>query len=203
MRTMFAALHHFRPEQARLVLSDAVLKGAAIAVFEPLERTVRMVALLGVMSFLRGFTHTPRIGRVTPSRFFFTYVLPLAPLVFAWDGMVSALRTYTPDELGSLAASTSEGMNYRWETGRFETSGPGRTNADHLPNWLSLQLRIVQDPRKEKGAAGLARRPLLHTVGSERSFKPGQTYAARGRRAPQGQYPSATETPAPGPQTTR
>lgn len=124
VRTMFAALHHFRPEQARLVLADAVRKGSAIAVFEPLERTVRMVALLGVMSLLRGFTHTPRIGRLTPSRFFFTYMLPLAPLVFAWDGMVSALRTYTPDELGSLAASTSEGTNYRWEAGRFETPGP-------------------------------------------------------------------------------
>jgi hypothetical protein len=124
VRTMFTALHHFAPEQARLVLADAVLKRAPIAVFEPLERTVRMVTLLGVASFLRGFTHTPRVGRMTASRFLFTYVLPIAPAIFAWDGMVSALRTYTPDELYALATSVGGGDTYQWEAGRFDIQGP-------------------------------------------------------------------------------
>src|SRR6185503_8425625 len=36
VRTLFTAFHHFRPEEARLVLADAVRKRAPIAVFEPL-----------------------------------------------------------------------------------------------------------------------------------------------------------------------
>jgi hypothetical protein len=50
-------------------------------------------------------------------------VIPLAPALFAWDGMVSALRTYTPRELRALAASVSQD-GYEWESGRFEVNGP-------------------------------------------------------------------------------
>lgn len=123
VRTLFTALHHFKPNQAHLVLADAVRKRAPIAVFEPLERTVRMVLLLGIASFIRGFTHTPRVGSLTFQRFLVTYVVPLAPLIFAWDGIVSVLRSYTPDELHRLA-SCVQATGYRWETGRFDVEGP-------------------------------------------------------------------------------
>ena len=123
VRTLFAAFHHFRPEMARRILEDAVRKRAPIAIFEPLERTPRMLALLGIGSFVRGFTHTPRVGPLTPLRFLVTYVIPLAPALFAWDGMVSVLRSYTPDELLGLATTTAA-ANYRWDAGRFEVDGP-------------------------------------------------------------------------------
>jgi hypothetical protein len=123
VRMIFTALHHFKPEQVRAVLRDAVDKGAPIAVFEPLERTPRMIGLVGPMSLLRGFTHAHRVGRLTAARAFFSYVLPLAPAIFAWDGFVSTLRSYTSAELGALAASV-KAEGYRWETGRFEVSGP-------------------------------------------------------------------------------
>jgi hypothetical protein len=126
LRTLFTALHHFQPAQARLILADAVRKRQPIAVFEPLERTVRMVALVGLMSFLRGLTHTHRVGRLTFQRAVVTYLLPLAPAIFAWDGSVSAMRTYTADELLTLARSIS-GISiggYEWEAGRFDVGGP-------------------------------------------------------------------------------
>jgi hypothetical protein len=123
VRTLFTALHHFEPPVVKMVLADAVRKGAPIAVFEPLERTVRMMALVGLISFLRGFTHTPWVGRLTAERFLFTYILPIAPAMFGWDGFVSTLRTYTADELLSLAHSV-DGDRYEWEAGRFEVSGP-------------------------------------------------------------------------------
>lgn len=123
VRTLFTSFHHFRPEQARGVLADAAAKRAAIAIFEPLERTVRMVVLLGLMSFVRGFTHTPFVGRLTVLRALFTYVVPLAPAVFAWDGMVSVLRSYSPEELAALAEGVG-GANYTWEAGRFDVPGP-------------------------------------------------------------------------------
>lgn len=123
VRTLFTALHHFPPAQVRLVLADAVKKRAPIAVFEPLERTPRMLALVGLMSFLRGFTHTHIVGRLTFQRALLTYALPVAPALFAWDGMVSTLRTYTADELLTLARSVSAG-DYEWEAGRFDVRGP-------------------------------------------------------------------------------
>jgi hypothetical protein len=123
VRTLFTALHHFPPAQAKLVLADAVEKREPIAVFEFLERTARMIVLIGLMSFLRGLTHTPRVGPFTLQRFLVTYVPPLAPAAFAWDGSISALRTYTEAELLDLAQSVSRD-DYRWEAGRFDVSGP-------------------------------------------------------------------------------
>lgn len=123
LRTVFTALHHFKPNQARLVLADAVLKRAPIAVFEPLERSLRMMLLIGLGSLIRGFTHTPRIGTLTFARVVLTYVLPLAPMLFAWDGIVSVFRTYTPEELLQLAAGL-DAQGYVWEAGRFDVSGP-------------------------------------------------------------------------------
>ncbi len=123
VRTMFAALHHFQPAAVKLVLADAVRKRAPIAVFEPLVRTPQMVALVGLMSFLRGFTHTPRVGRLTVGRFLLTYVLPLAPALFAWDGAVSTIRMYTPDELLELARGVGT-QQHEWEAGRFDVPGP-------------------------------------------------------------------------------
>lgn len=123
VRTVFTALHHFEPALAKRVLADAVRKRQPIAVFEPLERTLRMALLVGVMSFVRGFTHAHRVGRMTPQRAVFTYALPVAPFVFGWDGTVSALRSYTASELLHMArAVTSTG--YDWDAGRFETPGP-------------------------------------------------------------------------------
>lgn len=123
VRTLFTAFHHFRPDVAQLILADAVRKRAPVAIFEPLERNLRSVVLVGIMSLVRGLTHTPRVGTPTAARLAVTYLLPLAPLILAWDGMVSALRTYTPEELRALAGGAG-GSEYSWESGRFEVSGP-------------------------------------------------------------------------------
>jgi hypothetical protein len=92
-------------------------------VFEPLERTFRLIVLVGLMSFLRGYTHTHRVGRLTIGRFLSTYLVPVAPAMFAWDGAVSAIRMYTADELLAIARSVPS-TQYEWNAGRFEVPGP-------------------------------------------------------------------------------
>jgi hypothetical protein len=123
VRTIFTALHHFPPVLVRRVLEDAVRKRAPIAVFEPLERTLKMMVLVGAMSFLRGVTHAHIAGRLTPQRALFSYLVPVAPAMFGWDGAISTLRTYTAEELLSHArAVTTE--SFAWDAGRFDTPGP-------------------------------------------------------------------------------
>lgn len=123
IRTLFTAVHHFPPALVTRVLADAVRKRAPIAVFEPLERTLRMTSVVGLMSFLRGLTHTHRVGPLTIERFLVTYLLPVAPTMFAWDGSISALRSYTAPELRALADRAGQ-SGYEWEAGRFDVAGP-------------------------------------------------------------------------------
>jgi hypothetical protein len=114
-RTMFAALHHFRPDAARAIIADAVAERRGIAVFEPLGRSVP--ALLSVVfAPLAVLVLTPFIRPFRWSRLLLTYLVPIVPLVVLFDGVVSCLRTYTPDELRDLVAGI-DAPGYHWEIG--------------------------------------------------------------------------------------
>lgn len=123
VRTIFTALHHFKPDDVQKLLADAARKRQPVAVFEPLERTPRMFFLLALNALFQAFAVTPKVGPLTLRRFLVTYVIPLAPLVILWDGLVSVLRTYTPQELQALADNI-RAPDYQWEAGRFDTPGP-------------------------------------------------------------------------------
>ena len=112
-RTLFASFHHFRPEQARAILADAVAKQQGIAIFEATART--LPALLGMLFVpLAVWLITPRIRPLRLSRLLWTYLIPILPLAIFFDGVVSCLRTYTPGELKKLI----EGLEgYEWQIG--------------------------------------------------------------------------------------
>ncbi|HEV2667545.1 MAG TPA: hypothetical protein VG324_21700, partial [Blastocatellia bacterium] len=59
---------------------------------------------------------TPLIRPFRWSRLFWTYALPLVPLIVLWDGAVSCLRTYSPAELRELTNGLGDG-DYLWESG--------------------------------------------------------------------------------------
>jgi len=58
------------------------------------------------------------------SRILGSYILPVAPLVALWDGVVSELRTYSVAELKKLVGSV-ESEGYKWEIGTKDTLLPG------------------------------------------------------------------------------
>lgn len=118
--TVFTALHHFRPEDAKRVLADAAAKGRSIAVIEPFNRKAVVATTVG--GFLLGLLRTPFMGRMTVARFFWTYPIPIAPLILSWDGCVSCLRAYSTDEL--LAMGKEVAPLYSWQAGEREVVLP-------------------------------------------------------------------------------
>jgi SAM-dependent methyltransferase len=120
-RTLFTALHHFRPVDAQGILAGAVRGGHGIGVFEFSERSIRGV-LMTLVSPLLVLVATPLIRPFRWSRLFWTYAVPVVPLVVLWDGVVSALRTYTPDEMEALGRAASDA--YVWTAGRAKGTAP-------------------------------------------------------------------------------
>lgn len=114
-RTMFSAFHHFRPAQAREILRDAANKNCGIGIFEATPRNVKTLLIM-LLTPIFVLLLTPKIRPFRWSRIVFTYLLPVVPLVVLFDGVVSALRTYTPDELKELTAEISKDK-YVWEIG--------------------------------------------------------------------------------------
>lgn len=121
-RTLFTALHHFRPEDAQAILADAVRQGQGIGAFEFSERSARGV-LMTLVSPLFVLLFTPLIRPFRWSRLFWTYLVPVVPLVVLWDGVVSSLRSYTPEEMEAIARRAS-GETYQWEVGQVRGRAP-------------------------------------------------------------------------------
>ncbi len=124
-RTLFTSLHHFRPEEARGVLADAAASRSGIAAFEYTERNwlVWGPTILLIPLFL--WLVTPFMRPLTWRRLLWTYLLPVVPLVAAWDGFVSCLRTYSVAELDALVASLPVN-DLEWQVGRLPSFGVSR-----------------------------------------------------------------------------
>jgi hypothetical protein len=118
VRTIFAAFHHFPPPLARAILADAFRKRQPIAIFETTDnslRTLIAVPLIPLMVLL----FSPWIRPLTLSQFVLTYVIPIIPLLVTWDGFVSHLRTYSPEELRELVQDLRS-PDYQWDIGAIE-----------------------------------------------------------------------------------
>lgn len=115
-RTIWNAFHHFPPELARAVLADAMHKGQPIGVFEVMSRSP--LTLLGLL--LSPLVVTLSVPFWRPFRWpwlIFTWLLPLMQPFVLWDGIVSWLRIYEPDELRALVADLSA-PGWVWEIGQ-------------------------------------------------------------------------------------
>jgi hypothetical protein len=121
LRTMFTSFHHFPPDRARAILQNAVDSGKGIGIFE-LPRRALSTILLTFGFVLMLFMGTPWIRPFRWSRLLWTYLIPLVPFALLFDGVVSCLRTYRPEELREMVGRLSGG-EYRWEMGEVLGGG--------------------------------------------------------------------------------
>ena len=120
LRTMFSSFHHFPPDAAKEILQKAVDAGEAICIFEVTKRSALTICLMFPWA-LMPLLFTPWIRPFRWSRLFWTYTVPIIPLILLFDGIVSCLRTYWPREVRKMIDSL-QGASYDWQI-REVTSG--------------------------------------------------------------------------------
>jgi hypothetical protein len=126
MRTIFEGFHHFKPDQARTILQDAVEQRVAIGIFEiSLRPPFGFILLLlsPLMTLISYLLLTPFIKPHTWYRFFWTYLVPVVPLATCWDGIISLLRVYSPADLKELTEPFQQ-KDYVWEMDLASTGTP-------------------------------------------------------------------------------
>ncbi len=114
-RTMFTSFHHFPPGEARAILQNAVASRHGIAIFEVTRRAPAAIVLMLPWILLPLF-FTPFLRPFRWSRLLFTYLVPVIPVVMLFDGIVSCLRTYRPEELRAISSGLGA-PEYQWEAG--------------------------------------------------------------------------------------
>lgn len=123
-RTLFTSFHHFQPEMAKKIIEDAVKNNRPIGIFEFTERTFSNVFKVIFFGILLVFINTPFIKPFKWSRIFWTYLVPVMPLVYCWDALVSHIRTYSTQELSELIKEIDT-SKYTWETDQVKSKKSG------------------------------------------------------------------------------
>lgn len=116
LRTLFTAFHHFKPEQAQGILKNAVDNQMPIGIFEITERKPGSLMTL-IVAPITCLIFSLFIRPYKISRLFWTYILPIVPIMYTWDGLVSNLRTYTKSELCEMTNQFQD--RFTWETGEL------------------------------------------------------------------------------------
>ncbi|MBR9921057.1 MAG: hypothetical protein GYB31_09475 [Bacteroidetes bacterium] len=118
LKTMVASFHHMSPSVAKEILHAAQESGQPILIYELAKNNVPLLLwwlllpislpiLFGMVWFM-----TPFVRPLSFSQIIFTYLIPIIPIIYAWDGQASLMRTYTFDDIESLLEKED---NYVWE----------------------------------------------------------------------------------------
>lgn len=120
LKTMVSAFHHMNPVKARKILERAEKSGEPICIFEISDNSFPLFLwwLPLPVNFLMCLIITPMVRPLTWQQLLFTYLIPVLPLCFAWDGAVSNARTYTSRDLDVLLSGLGKG-GYEWRKGIF------------------------------------------------------------------------------------
>ena len=118
IRTLICSFHHMKPDTARDILKDASDAAQPILVFEISDNSFpKWLWWIAIpVNILSTIFITPLIRPMSWQQVVFTYIIPVLPLLIAWDGAVSNARTYTQDDLDTLL-NDLEDDNYVWEKG--------------------------------------------------------------------------------------
>lgn len=175
--TICSALHHFPPDMVQALFARLVAHRVPLAVVDvaasPMLRRLPAVLLPIAMGlnmlvlFLVTLLLMPLVRPFHGSRLALTYLLPAIPVLMAWDGTVSAMRAYTPDELLRLATAVPGADRYEWSAGRGGSAlylighpqavGGGPPLATH-----ALALNGVQLPYVDEGLGRLGTMLMIH-----------------------------------------
>lgn len=129
LKTMVNSFHHMPPKQAKAILRSAQENGQPILIYEIGENNIPTVIwwiLLPISLVITSVMFlflTPLTKPLTWHHLVFTYLIPVLPLFYAWDGQASLPRMYTMDDIDAML-SEFPSDTYVWEKGRaFDEKG--------------------------------------------------------------------------------
>lgn len=118
LKTMICSFHHMKPQHAKEILRSAKENSDTLVIYEISDNRFPLIAnvFTFIFNFINCFFITPFVRPMSWQQIVFTYVIPILPLGFAWDGAVSNARTYTLNDLDQLLEGLQD-EHYQWEKG--------------------------------------------------------------------------------------
>ena len=145
LKTMVNCFHHMRPQQARAILASAQRSRQPLLIYEmgdnkiPFALWVVALPISLPIVFITCLVLTPMVRPLTFRQLFFTYLVPVIPAFYAWDGQASMPRIYTSEDLDELIEALPAG-GYRW------TKGPALSDSGRALGHYLLGLPEANKP---------------------------------------------------------
>ncbi len=115
--TMVGSFHHMKPKSARSILVEAQRKNQPICILEINKKFPIVLWWLFVpLSAILCLFITPMVKPLTAKQIIFTYLIPVIPLCFAWDAVITSGRIYRSEDLDVLLQGLGN-ATYRWKKG--------------------------------------------------------------------------------------
>jgi len=125
LKTMVNCFHHMPPKKAKEILASAQRANQPLLIYEMGENNIplliwwlllpiSLVILIIMVLFM-----TPFVKPLTWRQIVFTYLIPIIPICYAWDGQASLPRMYTLNDLDVLLEGLGS-ENYTWEKGQVK-----------------------------------------------------------------------------------
>jgi hypothetical protein len=111
-RVIINAFHHFAPADAARIVADAVAQRKSLFIYEGFPRDLARFLPTGPAMLPALFVNPLLTRQHRLAKAFFTYLLPLIPMVATWDGIVSVLRIHDEQDLNAMTSGVAD---YRWE----------------------------------------------------------------------------------------
>ena len=124
VRTLICSFHHLKPDDAQKVLADAVDNHQPIFIYEISDNSFPkwLWWLAFPVNIITVLIITLTVRPLHWGQIVLTYLIPILPLVIAWDGAVSNARTYTLQDLDILLKDHNS-PDYHWNSGTIEGKG--------------------------------------------------------------------------------
>jgi hypothetical protein len=118
-------LHRLSPEQAEQLIREVTGAGQPLVVVE--GNNDNWWQAVGVLLFapLSALVSAPFVRPFRAARLLFTYVIPILPLIIAFDGAAALFRLYNPSDLDELFARAGA-PGYVWRTGKAPNGRGGK-----------------------------------------------------------------------------
>lgn len=133
LKTMINSFHHLNENDAYSLLSNAQKNNQSVFIYEMTDNKLPLflwwlfLPVSLVILFVMVLFMTPFARPLTWYQLLFTYVIPLIPVFYAWDGQASMPRIYGLKDLKfmteKLKNDSDTGNAYTWHYGAVSKGG--------------------------------------------------------------------------------
>jgi len=119
------SFHQLPAEEAKKSLKRIAKSGNPVVIVEGNNDSLWQIVGMTIFVPLSVLLSAPLVKPFRISRIFFTYLIPILPIVIMIDGCLALLKLYNPADLKTLTSDLNI-PNYEWKTGKNDNGRGGK-----------------------------------------------------------------------------